>query len=553
MPVLIAGSGPAGLCLAIELGIRGIPCLLLDRNPGISGVLKANATQARTMEHYRRLGLAGEIRDLGLPRDYPTDVSYHTRYVTHELARLRLPPARDVKDLARAATGSWSTPELPHRCNQTFVERVLRRHAEQYPGNTLRYGWHLESFSESGAGVTAVAVESASGATMEVSCRFFVGCDGARSAVRSALGIALDGETDPDRPYASGRMCAIHLRSPAFYRRMKADRAWMYWSFNRDVRGLLIAVDGVDTFLFHVPVRDDARFVDGLGPAAMQRLAQEKFNLAFGAECPIEVISAGFWHAGYSLVADSFGRGRVWMAGDAVHLFTPHGGLGYNTAVDDVANLGWKLAAVIKGYGGAGLLPSYDSERRPAGIRNTGIAKQFADAFGSYVPSARLEENSGTGARERAAASARLNDHVRREFDIPGVTFGLRYDGSPIVCADGAPPPDEITRYQPSGVPGGRAPHLWTDDEVSLYDRFGRDFTLLGLDAGMRTGGWVAAAQARGIPLEVLDLGADRCVAEARELYGAGLVLIRPDQYVAWRGDDRADPSAVLSRVLGHV
>lgn len=531
--------------------MRGVPCILIDRNPGISNVLKANATQARTMEHFRRMGLADEIRDLGLPRDYPTDVSYYTRFSTHELARLRLPPAKDVKELALASTGSWSTPELPHRCNQTFVELVLRRHAEKYPGNTLLYGWKLERFEESEAGVTAFAVDSTSGATMEVSCQFLVGCDGARSVVRSALGIELQGESDPDRPYASGRMCAIYVESPTFYEWMQGDRAWMYWSFNKDVRGLLIAVNGVDTFLFHVPVRDDARFVDGLDHARMQQLAQEKFDLAFGADCPVSLISAGYWHAGYSLVAESFERGRVLLAGDAVHLFTPHGGLGYNTAVDDVANLGWKLAAMLKGYGGPALLPSYEVERRPAGVRNTGIARHFADSFGNFVPSGHLEETSAIGEREREAASAWLNDHVRREFNIPGVTFGVRYDGSPVVFEGGTPPPDSITQYQPSGVPGGRAPHLWTNDDMSLYDRFGRDFTLLRLNADARTDDWIALAQAKGVPFAVLDLSADRCIDQARELYEADLVLIRPDQYVTWRGDDRTDPSGVLSRVLG--
>ena len=240
------------------------------------------------------------------------------------------------------------------------------------------------------------------------------------------------------------------------------------------------------------------------------------------------------------------------MAGDAVHLFTPTGGLGYNTGVEDAVNLGWKLAAVVKGWGGASLLASYETERRPVALRNTGFARRFADSVGLFTPDARIEEESAHGATLRAAAGAYLEAHSRAEFNIPGITFGARYDGSPVIVGDGsAAPPDEANRYLPSAAPGGRAPHAWLADGASLYDSFGFDFTLLCLtDASTCVAGFEAAAKRRGLPLKVLRPAS----AALRDLYQADYALIRPDQVVAWRGAGSAiDCGAVLDRVSGHA
>ena len=208
-------------------------------------------------------------------------------------------------------------------------------------------------------------------------------------------------------------------------------------------------------------------------------------------------------------------------------------------------NLGWKLAAVLQGWGGEDLLATYELERRPAALRNTAIARGFADGIGLYTPSAALERPGPDGEAARAAAGAYFLDHLQREFNIPGVTFGVRYDGSPVVCPGGEPPPDEINRYQPSGVPGGRAPHAWLDDGASLYDRFGMDFTLLEFNSIKH--GFADAAHAMHVPLKTIAIE-DK---QIKELYGAALALIRPDQHIAWRGDARADAGAVLKRVTG--
>src|SRR5215510_9268726 len=273
-------------------------------------------------------------------------------------------------------------------------------------------------------------------------------------------------------------MFALHIRSPHLYEVIPYPRAWMYWAVNPQRRALMPSINGRDEFTFHTQLRADER-PDQISVAQ----AQSMFQAALGAELDVEIIARSTWNAGYTLVAEKFQSGRVFLCGDAAHLFTPTGGLGYNTAVEDAVNLGWKLAAVVQGWGGPALLATYERERRPAAQRNTAIARGFADSIGRYTAQEAIEAPGPEGDRMRAEAGAYLLDHAQREFNIPGVTFGVRYDASPIVIADAAPPPDEINRYLPSGVPGGRAPHAWLADGASLYDRYGRDLTLIRLVA----------------------------------------------------------------------
>jgi len=262
-----------------------------------------------------------------------------------------------------------------------------------------------------------------------------------------------------------------------------------------------------------------------------------------GLALTVEVIARAPWTAGHSLVAERFVKGRVFIGGDAAHLFTPTGGLGYNTAVEDAVNLGWKLAAVLKAMAAPRLLESYDAERRPLAVRNTAYAKGFADSLGNYVPPPEIEDDTPAGEAARRRAGEYYAAHGRAEFNIPGVTFGGRYDGSPAIVPDGTqPPPDSANTYVPTACPGGRPPHLWLADGRSLFDRFGLEWTLLRL----------GSAEGRpfigsGLPLEVLDLK----IPEARDLYRADLVLIRPDQIVAWRGNDDTGAAGVIEKLLG--
>jgi 2-polyprenyl-6-methoxyphenol hydroxylase-like FAD-dependent oxidoreductase len=545
VPVLIAGGGPCGLMLANELGRRGIGAMLVDEKPSTAFNPQANATQARTMEHFRRLGFAEEIRSLGLPPEFPTDIAYFTRFARHELARFALPSSHDARTKVSGLTGSWSAAELPHRVSQKFVEAVLRRHAERLPGVSVQYGWRLVDFEETEDSVRCEIERVADGYRRRVRCRYLFGADGPRSFVRERLGFGYAGEAGVIRDFMGGRMYALYVRCPDFYKLVPHAPAWMNVTFNPERRAFMAAVDGRGEFAFHTQLRPHEN-AETLSESDERRM----FQAAVGAPIDLEVLSRGTWTAGHALVADRFQRGRVLLGGDAVHLFTPAGGLGYNTAVDDAVNIGWKLAAVLKGVAGPALLDTYEKERRPLAVRNTGFARTFADSLGLYTPPPEIEDDTPEGAAARRAAAAYFNVHARTEFNIPGVTFGGRYDGSPIIVPDGtAPPPDAANTYTPTACPGGRAPHLWLADGRSLYDTFGFEWTLLRLRRDSAVAEDIAnAARRLSLDLTVVDVDRD----DARELYEADAALIRPDQVVAWRGTARCDALQTVGRASGR-
>ena len=544
--VLIVGGGPCGLMLANELGRRGVSAILVDEKPGTAFNPQANATQARSMEHYRRLGFADEIRQAGLPADYPTDVAYFTRYTAYELARFQLPSSGRATELIKGLSGSWSAAELPHRVSQKYVEAILHRHAERLPGIQIHYGHRLVNYVERDDGIIGEIERLDDGRRITVRAGYLVGGDGPRSTVRQSLGLSYGGSTGVQRDFMGGRMLAVYLRAKDFYASVPHAKAWMYNCFNRDRRAFMASVNGQDEFAFHTQLRpgeDESAITAGEAKAAFQR--------ACGAPIACEVLSFLTWTAGHALVADGMQRGRVFLGGDAAHLFTPTGGLGYNTAIEDAVNLGWKLASVVKGISPSALLDSYERERRPVALRNTDYARRFADSLGLFAAAPELEDVTEEGRDVRLEAGAYLDRHARAEFNIPGITFGGRYDGSPIVVSDGSqPPPDAANAYVPSACPGGRAPHAWLADGVSLYDRFGFEWTLLRFDDGEPVDSRLSEqARKLGADLKLLTLP-----AQFRDLYEADLALIRPDQIVAWRGSaSQADMvGSVLARALGY-
>lgn len=542
--VLIAGGGPCGLMLAIELGRRNIRCLLVDAKSGTAFNPQANATQARTMEHFRRLGFAHEIRRMGLPPDHPTDIAYLTRFSGTELARLRLPTAAAAPQAIKNMSGSWSAAELPHRVSQKYVEVCLHRHAQQQASVEMRYGWQLQEFTDTGHGIEAVVASVNDGQTLNVRAAYLVGADGARSRVRHQLGIAWGGATGFKRKFMGGKMLAVYLKAPDFYARNPNDRSWMYVVVNPELRAFIMSVDGASEFAFHIQMSDDAA-TEALTETDARRL----FARAFGQPIDIDILSMATWMAGHALVAESFQKGRVFLGGDAAHLFTPTGGLGYNTAVEDAVNLSWKLASVLKGQAPAALLDSYHLERHALAVRNTGYARQFADSIGLFEAASELEDAGPEGEQARTEASDYLNGHVRREFNIPGVTFGGRYDDSPIIVGDGTTaPPDAANSYTPCATPGGRPPHAWLPDGRSLFDTFHTEWTLLVMGTELSdTTAFEKSAAAMGVDLKVVHQPGDEILA----LYEAPMVLIRPDQIVAWRGHDAKQAPEVLAQVLG--
>lgn len=539
--VIIVGGGPAGLVLAIELGRRAIPCVVFDRGSGTPNFPKANSTTSRTMEHYRRLGIAGEIRKVGLPDDFAPDISYHTRLTGWELARLHWPSRAEALSHRLQADPRWPTPEPMHRGQQMFIEPILKAYAASFASVDLRFGWEVSHVEEGEEGATATATEIATGRSETVSADYLVGCDGPRSLVRSTMGIRYEGFSAEEREFLGGRMLATYLRAPAVYGERGPQPSWQYWMLNAQRRGILVAIDGRGLFCMHTQLPP--------GKGQSMEYARETFEL-IAPGLPVEIIDIAEWTAGFTLVAERMSSKRLFLAGDAAHLFTPTAGLGYNTSVDDVCNLGWKLAALCKGWGGPGLLPSYQDERKPIAHRNTGFARELAEFFRELKLPPALEEEGENGDRARAVYAERLLSFARREFDAPGIILGAYYGGSAIVAVEsGEPPPDHPNVYVADARPGRRAPHVWLEDGVALFDRFGREFTLLRLDGRPDDGTLEQAASELGVPLDVVRI--DR--TDIAELYGASQVLIRPDQHVAWRGSalSAAGAKALMRQVVG--
>lgn len=559
-PVAIVGGGPVGLVLALFLDFHGVRSTIFNTEPNERWHPKGNGQNARTMEHYRRLGFSVEVRQLGLPADHPFDQAYFTRLSSHEIYRFPMPNRDERIAMRRQMPVTDQLPEPMFHVNQMYVERCLLERVRALPNIDVRFGWHVDWFTQDETEVRLHACRT--GGTEEGIWRaaFAVACDGGKSLIRKTLGIAYEGDVQKKDAYWAGQFFSIHMRIPDLYPRFVGHRrAWMYWAVNPDphTRGVIIALNGVDEFMMLVKPSGGRTDVDTAEVA-------DWVKRSIGADIAVEILGYHPWSAGQALVAERYKAGRILIAGDAAHLFTPTGGFGMNTGIDDSSNLAWKLAAELQGWGGPKLLDSYEAERKPIGYRNTGASRKYASRMHDAVVPADVERDGPVGDAARETASnltyVRKNHFVRPEHqDAVGVQIGGRYDGSPIIITDGEPPPDRFPEtydeYTPSGLPGGRAPHLWLDDVrgmgSSLFDQLGCGFTLLRLDpaAAADTAALERVAAARGIPLAILDV----TLPQARELYGRALALIRPDQYIAWRGDRLPeDPEALLARVTGH-
>ena len=558
--MLIVGAGPVGMVLALELARLGVPALLVDAEATSRAYPKGNTHNARTMEHYRRLGLAGQVRAVGLPADHPTDVAYFTRLSGHELARLPMPSTAGKLGAVREADDFAQVIEPIHRANQMYVERVLADACEWSPLISVCRGWRAEEFTQHEGGVNLTVwpvgggrLEGDAGGTgpamgtdgrpVTVRGAFLVGCDGGSSRIRRQLGIRYAGEGPLGTSLFGGPMVSAHLRIRGLRRHLAGREFWQGWSVNRDAITDLITLDGQDEYMTHSALGSDT------GSAQLAAVVAR----ALACDVDVEILTMAHWTAGRALVADKFGSGRVFLCGDSAHLFTPTGGLGMNTGVDDAANLAWKLAAVLQGWGGRGLLASYEAERHPVAVRNTTAARALARGVQSVEVGADIEEPGPPGDAERRRVGALLGQ-MGEEFASVGIQLGARYDDSPVVLGDGTQaPPDRPDVYEPSATPGGRLPHLRLPDGSSVFDRLGHGFTLLRLGKRGRDEADIEAlrrqASATGVPLRVVGVGRD----DAAGFYGAPLLLVRPDQHVAWRGVRADDPARILATVTGDA
>src|SRR5665213_1238338 len=545
--VAIVGGGPVGMLLALFLDRYGVRSVIFNTEERVRWHPKGSSHNSRTMEHYRRLGISGAIRKLGLPPEHPKDVAYLTRLSGWELARYRMPSERELERLSATTLATDQIPEPMQRANQMYVEEFLLNHVRKRPNIELRFGWEASQISQDADGALLIARRVADGVSEAWRAHYLVGCDGGHSAVRRSLGIRYSGYDRLEQAYLGGGMVSTYLRAPTLYRDyLSGRRAWMYWIVNPEMRSTLFSLNGQDEFMFWTkPVK--------AGALPDESAVRHALFRCIGAEAPVEFIGHQPWTAGAALVAERFGDRRILLAGDAVHLFTPTGGFGMNTGIDDVANLSWKLAAMLQGWGGTSLLESYESERKPIAVRNTRAARAIAQQVGGLNIPAEMEQDSPLGEMQRREVGAQVSTYLGTQFAPIGVELGARYDGSPIIATNEAAPTDSIVQYTPTGQPGGRAPHSWLGAGRaigdSLYDSLGKGFTLLRLGPKPPdSGDLINAAKNLGVPLDCLDVPD----ATTRDLYGADLVLVRPDQHVAWRGTTPpTDASAVLARVIG--
>ncbi|AGZ40904.1 FAD-dependent monooxygenase [Actinoplanes friuliensis] len=524
--VLIVGAGPTGLTLGIDLAQRGVPCLIVEATTERPVNPRCNTTSARSMEIFRRLGVADGIRRAGLPLDYPTSIQYRTTLRGTELFRLTFPSSGEVLDGAGRA--DWPTPEPQHRISQLYLEPILEEHARRTTGLTLERDCRLVELRPHADHVEAV-VESG-GQTRVLHCDYVVGCDGAHSAVRRGLGVRYQGVE------AIQKFVSTYLRSADLGRLAARDPAWTYWMFGR-VQSSLIAIDGGDRWLHHVAFAPD-HDTDAEDPGKL-------LDEALGGPVEHEVLGVVRW-TGRQLVAERYQDDRVFLAGDAAHIWIPVGGFGMNTGIQDAATLGWMLAAVYRGWAPPELLRAYELERKPVGEQFAGAVGRAARASLAEVsPDIHIPGEAGDRARHEFAH--RLATTEPHRYSPDGFSFGYHYAHSPLVLDGGEQPAIEMGVYDRRARPGFRLPHTWLPDGTPVLDALGREFTLL-RTAGGDADAFKAAAAALGIPLTVLDLG-----SRWPERYPADFILVRPDQHVAWMGDAATRPGDVLAAATGRL
>jgi 2-polyprenyl-6-methoxyphenol hydroxylase-like FAD-dependent oxidoreductase len=532
--VLVVGAGPVGLTLAIDLGRRDVRCTLIEKKASPEFLPKMERCNARTMEIYRRMGLAERIRAAGLDRHVPMDV--YIALALNEPPLLRLPyPSVSEAQAQIASCNDGSMPLEPYQLiSQYTIEPLLKAEAERLPRVTVNYGHELLCLSQTPESATA-RVRDLDGRERDIRAQYVVGCDGGASTVRRQVGISLRGEGDLTRLYQ-----ALYF-SPDLFAMIpigKGPGKGRHYHIADSHSTFLIMQDSTRHWTLHASVERP------------EDMAQQ-FERAVGVPVRYEMHYVGQWKLNL-LLADHYRAGRVFLAGDSAHLVVPTGGLGMNTGVGDAIDLSWKLAGTLQGWGGSNLLASYEIERRQVGDRNVG-ASRYAwigrrQWRSQYRPDIRECTPEGRATRDNLARVADVEQ--RKTNEMIGAELGYRYIGSPLIWDEPGGPEQLFREYVPTTWPGARLPHVWLDDGAALHDRIPDGYTLLRLGRTRAdTSGVERAMRARDAPFSVLTVDDE----SPREVYGCDLILIRPDLHVVWRGNDAPpNPEEIAALATGH-
>ena len=539
--VLVVGAGPVGLTAALDLASRGIDVVIAElRHAGDPPSVKCNHVSARSMEVFRRLGIVDRVRNAGLPEDFPNDCAYRTTATGIELSRIEI-PGRATRYTATTGPDTWwPTPEPPHRINQIYLEPILFACAASNPRITILSRTEVLGFEQDERGVQIAAREIDTGRAFNMSASFVIGCDGGKSRIRKLIGSTFTGT-----PVVQ-RVQSTLIEAPQLKHLMQHKPAWMVLSLNPRRCGTTVAIDGRDRWLVHNHLKPHETEFD-----SVDRDWAIRNILGVDETFDYDIISREDW-VGRRLVADRFRDRRVFICGDAAHLWIPYAGYGMNAGIADAANVSWLLAAHLNGWAPASILDAYEAERQPITEQVSRFAMNHALAVMSQrgeVP-ASIEDDGPAAAAERARFGQAAYDLNVQQYCCAGLNFGYYYDGSPLIAYDGEiPPPYTMGGFTPSTAPGARAPHVWLRDGRSLYDAFGPGYALLRLDETVQVSTLVAAAARSNMPLTVIDLHDND---DAKRNYAEALVMVRPDQHIAWRGAIvPADPDGLIALLTG--
>ena len=527
-PILIVGGGPVGLGIAIELGSRNVPSILVDETNGEVSHPRTGLIAVRTMELARSWGIADSIRKAGFPDDYELSIVFCTSLNGHLIAREPYPSMANTPTPAE-------TPEKKQRLPQSWMQPLLVKAACAYPSNKILFRHKFESFSQNNTSVLSTVRDSETDKVTVVSSQYLLACDGASSSIRSTLGIAM-----------RGRMLSysvnVLFKCPNLTRQHKMGEAERYiFTDASGTWGNMTVIDGKEVWRLTVLGSEEKMDLDTFDAAGWVRKALGNDRI------PFDVISVVPWRRS-EMLADRFIDHRIILLGDAVHTTSPTGGMGMNTGMQEVLDLGWKLEAVIKGWGGPHLLESYEIERRPVAARNLRFSTNNYNAWRDVPDTRVIADDSIEGQRLRDSVGQRLRESTLVEWESLGLQIGHRYDSSPICVDDGSDPvEDDFRIYIPTSRPGSRAPHAWLPDGRSILDLFGKSFVLLTFDASIDCSSFLQAFEDRGVPIKKEHIS-NQAIAK---LYECKLVLVRPDGHVSWRGDTVINAADIVEIVRG--